>query len=99
MFYLPVLLLWTGIAISWIAYWRVGRRETLIRQTSPDYAEQVFRTGLFTSFLFRGRVRLAMVLLLAPPAPLADAMRPVRTTLVVAACFFTGAVVAVLLMK
>lgn len=54
---------------------------------------------MFTSFLFRGRVRLVNVLLLAPPAPLVDAMRPVRKNLAVSACFFIGGGIAFLLMK
>lgn len=77
-FLLPDIFIWIGAVIGWVAYWRVMRRQNEIRQVSPEYAAQLFRTSSVSAFIFKGYLRITSLLFISPPAQLEGMMRPMR---------------------
>jgi hypothetical protein len=77
-FFMPVIFFWIGAVIGWVTYSRVMRRQAEIRQVSPEYAAQLFRTSFVSAFFFRGYLRVTTLLFMSPPAPLKDMMLPMR---------------------
>ncbi|MDR3481121.1 MAG: hypothetical protein P4L91_10445 [Burkholderiaceae bacterium] len=82
-FFMPMILLWLGAGIGWLTYSRVMRRQAEIRQVSPEYAAQLFRTNLASTLFFRGYLRVTTLLFMSPPDQLKDMMFPMRKMMAV----------------
>jgi hypothetical protein len=64
--------------LHWIAISGAMRHEREIRQSSNEYATELFRANFFYSFLAGGSVCATTLLFVPPPEGLKEMMRPIR---------------------
>lgn len=67
-----------GGILHWIALARAMRCEGRVRESSKNYAEQLYRSNFFLTLLMQGSVRITTLIFVSPPKDLKVEMLPIR---------------------